>query len=430
MSLSDAIFQEFRDAIDEGRYQPGDQLPSIRELAETRNCNKLTVKKAYDKLKEAGYMENSVGRGSFVSFPRRIGSQEGLFSFQVASIGADLFPLEEVRILTDKLFRDAGTSLFSAAPPGGDPRCLDALAQFYGMPADRTVIISGAQQGLNLAGRLFSGSVSESVLFEDPTYSGAVNLFRPRRFVPLGEDGPDLQLLETHAGEGIDAFYTMPQIHNPTGISYTSAVMEKIAELAGRYNFLIIEDDYLSEFLPYFFEKRPLRFLDLLPERTIHIKSISKVTAPGIRLGLLVAPESLKEELLFSKFTSDIGTSSFMQNLVRVMVETSLLEKSIRNNRLICGQRRVEMEKLLDRFPFLSYRKGLPGYNIWVKSGIDPAVAAMPWAGGENFSFDPLHRFYFRLSFMALSDSGFASGLEYLSGVLAGLQQSGHRGIY
>ncbi len=430
MSLVDSIADDLRKAIEEGRHAPGDRLPSLRDGAELWKCNKLTVKKAYDKLKEAGYIENSVGRGSFVKFPRRLGAEHRPFSFQVSSIGEELFPLEAVREITETLFRDAGASLFSAAPPGGDLRCLEALSGFYRTPADRTVIISGAQQGLDLAGRLFSGPVSDTVLFEDPTYSGAVNLFRPRRFVPLGEEGPDLELLESRAKEGIEAFYAMPQIHNPTGISYSPEKMEKIASLARRHDFIVIEDDYLSEFLPGFFEERALRFLDLIPERTIYIKSLSKVTAPGIRLGILVAPGKLKEELLFSKFTSDIGTSSFMQHLVMKMVEEGVLAKSIEANRIICARRRAVIEELLSRYPFLSFTPGRPGYNIWVRSLIDPNINSAPWALGENFSYDQAHRFCFRLSFMGIPADRFPAAVDYLSGVLDGLGNTGPKGIY
>ncbi|ADK82769.1 aminotransferase-like domain-containing protein [Sediminispirochaeta smaragdinae] len=430
MSLIETMVQSLRQAIEEGRYAPGDQLPSIRECAERWGCNKLTAKKAYDRLKAEGYIENSVGRGSFVKYPRRIESERGLFPFQVASIGEDLFPLDAVRRLTGELFAEVGVSLFAAAPPGGNSRCLDALSSFYRTPRDRTVVISGAQQGLDLAGKLFSDSLSEVVLFEDPTYSGAVNLFRPKRFVPLLENGPDLDLLEKHAREGIEAFYAMPQIHNPTGISYTPEVMKRIAELATTYGFLIIEDDYLSEFLPSFFDDPPMRFLDLIPERTIYIKSLSKVTAPGIRIGILVAPGTLREDLLFSKFTADIGTSSFMQHLVASLVESGTLKESILINRKICEDRRRRLEILLARYPFLSFTAGRLGYNIWVTSTIDPSLPSAPWAGGENFSFDPASRYRFRLSFMGMSEERFVAGLKYLGGVFDALGNDGPKGIF
>lgn len=430
MSVADTLFEEFKQAIMEGRYPPGSRIPSIRETASARKCNKLTVKRAYDRLKEEGLIENSVGRGTYVRFPRRLETGSGVFSFQTASVGEELFLLEEAGELTENLFAEEGAALFSAAPPGGDPGFIETLSRFYRTPKERTVVISGAQQGLDLAGRLFQGPVSDSVLFEEPTYSGAINLFRPRLFVPLFERGPDLDTLTSFAEEGIDAFYTMPQIHNPTGITYDRSQMERIAELSLQYDFLIIEDDYLSEFLPDFFDDPPVRFLDLVPERTIYIKSLSKVTAPGIRLGLLVAPGHLKEELLFNKFTADIGTSTYMQKFVRAFVEKGLLEKSIRNNRRKCAVRRKAVESMLDRFPFLHYVKGGPGYNIWIRSDKDPNIPGAPWAGGDNFSFNPRHREYLRLSFMGLPDDRFTAGLEYLAKFLEGLGENGPRGIY
>lgn len=190
MSLIETMVQSLRQAIEEGRYAPGDQLPSIRECAERWGCNKLTAKKAYDRLKAEGYIENSVGRGSFVKYPRRIESERGLFPFQVASIGEDLFPLDAVRRLTGELFAEVGVSLFAAAPPGGNSRCLDALSSFYRTPRDRTVVISGAQQGLDLAGklfptrfrRLFSSKIPPTR--EPSIFSGRNALFPSLRMVP------------------------------------------------------------------------------------------------------------------------------------------------------------------------------------------------------------------------------------------------------
>lgn len=430
MSIVDSIYEDFRNAVIDGRYLPGTRLPSIREAAASWNCNKVTVKKAYDRLKVAGYIENTVGKGSFVKFPKRFGEQKDPFSFQTASIGEELFPTEETRELTNKLYREVGSSLFAAAPPGGDPACLDALSHFYRIPRDRTVVISGAQQGLDLAGRLLSRPVSESVVFEDPTYSGAINLFRPKHFIPLDKDGPDLDRIEEYAKKGMDAYYAMPQVHNPTGRSYTSTVMEKVAELGEKYNFLIVEDDYLSEFLPDFFERTPTRFLDLIPERTVYIKSLSKVTAPGIRIGLMVVPSELKEELLFSKFNTDIGTSSFMQNIVRAFIAEGILKKSLYSYRRICTERRTRLEKLLDSYPFLSYTSGRPGYNIWVHSEVDPNISDPPWAKGENFSFDPRYKSFFRLSFMSQAEQRFTVGLDYLAEILNGLSRADSPGVF
>lgn len=430
MTLSDTIYQNLRDAILSGTLQPGDRIPSIREAARERSCNKLTVKKAYDRLRAEELIENSVGRGSFVAYPRRIGEEQGAFSFQIASMGESFFPADQLRQRVDHLFAETGSRLFAAVPPGGDAECRRALASFYRVPAERMLIISGAQQGLDLVGRLFPHSMSDAVLFEDPTYSGALNLFRPRRFVPLGSEGPDLDQLRLQAEEGIEAFYTMPQIHNPTGISCSRKRMEEIGELAERYNFFIIEDDYLSEFLPGFFDDPPLRYLDLVPERCIHIKSLSKLTAPGVRIGFLIAPAKLREDLLFNKFTADVGTGSFMQHLLRDMIEQGLLRQSVETNRIICSRRREEVERLLASFSFLHFSRGLYGYNSWVHSDLSPLIPGAPWAKGENFSFDPRYRSFFRLSFMGLSDRRFSAGLEYLRELFLGMSRERQGGIF
>lgn len=421
MPTAETIYLQLKDAIGGGLYTPGSQLPSIRDQAERLGCNKLTVKKAYDLLKADGLIENSVGRGSFVAFPRETGEADtpsGTFSFRTASIHESFFPLQEVRELTDSLFDRYGSSLFGAAPAGGIPRCRQALAEFYRVPAERMVIISGAQQGLDLTGRLFAAQGKGEVLFEDPTYSGAINLFKPTNFVPLSEAGPDLDVLKEAARGGIAAFYTMPGVHNPTGISCPSGRMEEIAELSRRHGFYLIEDDYLSEFspdfCPGFTSGKQLRYVDIIPERTIYIKSLSKITAPGLRIGFLVVPEPLREEFLYNKFTADVGTGSLIQYLIQGMIEEGLLAQTVEQSRRVCSLRREGVEALLSRFSFLSFTPRRPGYNIWVESSIDPDIPGAPWAPGKNFSFDPECRNTFRLSFMGICQKRFSAAMSYL----------------
>jgi 2-aminoadipate transaminase len=417
MSRAEKIYFQLKEAIERGEYPPGSQLPSLRDQADIFACNKLTVKKAYDLLKEEGLIENSVGRGSFVTFPRETGEEAAAasaFSFRTASVHEDFFPIDEVEQVSSRLFQRYGSKLFAAAPPGGNPGCREAFSRFYRVPAEGMLIISGAQQGLDLTGRLFSHRGKDALLFEDPTYSGAINLFRPTNFVPLTEDGPDLERLEAAAREGIAAFYSMPGVHNPTGISYSPGVMEAITELSRRYDFYIIEDDYLSELKPTFPSGQQPRFVDMAPERSIYIKSLSKITAPGLRIGFLIAPEPLREELLYNKFTADVGTGSFIQYLMMGMIEEGLLAKNIDRVNAVCRKRRETMEELLSRFPFLSFIPRRWGYNIWVDSSIDPDIPAAPWALGKSFSFDPRCRNRFRLSFMGIGEDRFPAALSYL----------------
>ncbi|HDQ13391.1 MAG TPA: PLP-dependent aminotransferase family protein, partial [Sediminispirochaeta sp.] len=380
MSLYRDIFTSIKEGIERGTYPPGSKLPSIRELAAERGCNKLTVKKAFDLLKESGLIENQVGRGSFVRY-RQLDRREKahVYSFHSAYIGEVFFPVEEAEEIFARLFRDE-KGLFASAPVGGEAELIAALAERYRLPADRTIVISGAQQGLNLCGNLLDANVSRHMLFEDPTYSGAIRVFKPLHFVPLETDGPRIDALRRVLAEDIRFFYSMPQVHNPTGISYSKEKIETITELAKEHDLFIIEDDYLSEFLP----QRALRFIDIIPERTIYIKSLSKISAPGIRLGFMTVPPRLYERLLANKYAADIGTASLMQKFLAKFIESGALDRHLDRCSQSLRDRKTRVMELLSRYPFLKMQGRQHGYNLWVGSELPLDYPDPPWAAGSN----------------------------------------------
>jgi 2-aminoadipate transaminase len=416
MALYEEIYNDIKEAIDSGRFLPGARLPSIREIAQKRGCNKLTVKKAFDRLKAAGFIENRVGSGSFVRYPESSTRENRrIYPFHSAYISAELFPTGSAAEIMEELFREE-TGLFGAGPIGGEAELLQVLSERYRVPADTSLIISGAQQGLNLCSSLYNVKISEQMVFEDPTYSGAISVFKPTKFVPLLEDGPDLVVLKAVAAKGARFFYTMPEVHNPTGISYSEEKIRRIADIAREFDLILIEDDYLSEFIP----KRLLRFVDLIPERTIYIKSLSKVSAPGIRLGFMTVPQDLYQKVLYKKYSADIGTTALMQKFLTRFIQAGLLDAHIARCRMVLKQRTHRIIRVLEKYPFLHMDWKQAGYNLWVRSDISLNVANPPWAEGSNFSFSPEMRNYLRLSLLGMNDQDFDHGVAYLDSLFAG----------
>jgi 2-aminoadipate transaminase len=425
MSLYEDIFHSLKDAIEKGTYAPGDRLPSIREVARRRDCNKLTVKKAFDRLKEHGLVENHVGRGSFVVFPEWSTESPGpVYGFHSAYICEELFPAAEAGDMFQEIFQEE-RGLFAAGPVGGEPELIEALARRYDVPPETTIIISGAQQGLNLCSTLYSANVSENIVFEDPTYSGAISVFKPKHFVPLQSDGPDMDILRTVVAGRTRFLYVMPEVHNPTGISYSKEKMGKIAEYAEEFNFFIIEDDYLSEFL----DERPLRFIDIAPERTIYIKSLSKVTAPGIRLGFMTVPFGLYRKLLRSKYSADIGTTSLMQKFLTRFISSGLMDQHLRTCRGILVERKRMVTEVLQRYSFLDVPSGRHGYNLWVKSSKKLEIHNPPWAEGRNFSFSPEYETAFRLSLLGMNERDYGRGIAYLDSLFESFDRPSSRPV-
>ena len=174
---------------------------------------------------------------------------------------------------------------------------------------DNIIITSGGQQGIDIISKGLLG-YTDVVFIEEPTYSGAIDLFKMRNTrlisIPLLEDGIDIGLLKMKL-EKIRPrlLYLMPNFQNPTGISYSEYKKKKLIDLAEEYNFYILEDDFISDFKFISENHRTLKSYDKY-NRVIYIKSFSKILMPGLRMGLMVVPTELVERTVVSKHNSDI----------------------------------------------------------------------------------------------------------------------------
>ncbi len=412
MILYKSIAAEIEKRIRSGIYKPGEKIPSIRSIAKEFACNKLTVQKAFNILKRDGFIENIVGSGSFVRFPEKIDRTiKGVFDFYTEYISEKFFPYKAAKKIFSELFDKEKTRAFSPPPVEGDPDLIKTLGEYYRIHTQSMLVISGAQQGLDLTAKVFATRISQAILFEDPTYPGAISLFRAKHFVPLKKDGPDLKRLTAKLSGRIKLFYTMPSVHNPTGISYSTEKKEAIAKLARRYSFYIIEDDYLSEFK----ENIGPRFVDIIPERTIYIKSLSQTTVSGIRLGFMSVPENLYDKFLYAKFSSDIASTGLLQKFLNVFMGNGDYEKYIESTKKRIAIRKKYLADIVNSYPNLCIPFSQSGYSLWICSRKPVTIPYPPWTPGEHFSFSPKFTKYFRISFMHIDDLRFKQGLLYIN---------------
>jgi len=406
-----AIARTIREGILSGRYTPGEKIPSIRRFADKLGCNKLTVHRAFEILKHEGLIENKVGSGSYVRFPEKVSAPRGIFDFHTDYLDESLFPYRKLQHIFNRLFEDEKAHALAPTPAEGDAGLIRVLSQFYHVPAEQMVIISGAQQGLDLVAKVFAAKLSDSMLFEDPTYPGAISLFKARHFVALQADGPDLAALKRKLRQtSIRLFYTMPTVHNPTGTAYGQKKKEAVADLARRHGYYIVEDDFLSEFRA----QAGRRFVDICPEQTIHIKSLSQTTVSGIRLGFMVVPKNLFDKFLYAKYSSDIASFGLMQRCMREFFEQGHYRRHLKKVEKTIQIRKARLVELIDILDHLSVSPHQAGFSLWVRSDRPMASFPVPWSRGEDFSFSPHARCYFRLSFMHMDDKTFAKGVDYL----------------
>ncbi len=410
-----AVAQSLRERIVSGRYKPGARIPSIRQLAEDFGCNKLTVQRAFEIVKKEGLIENRVGSGSYVRFPEKINAPNSIYDFHTDYLDESLFPFDQVQAIFNQLFAEEKAYALAPTPTEGDAGLLGVLSRNYRVPVQRMVVISGAQQGLDLVAKVFAAKISETMLFEDPTYPGAISLFKARHFVPLDGDGPDLAHLENMlAKTPIRLFYAMPTVHNPTGMAYSLEKKEAVVRLARQYDFFIVEDDFLSEFRSH----AGPRFVDICPHKTIHIKSLSQTTVSGIRLGFMVVPENLYDKFLYAKYSSDIASFGLMQRCMREFFKRGLYQQHLLKSQATIEYRRSRLLALIESHEQLSVSRHQAGFSLWVKSANPINLLQVPWSPGEDFSFSPEARFQFRLSFMHMDDAAFEEGLRYLEKIL------------
>ncbi len=242
---------------------------------------------------------------------------------------AEAFPFERVAEIAAELFggRDLASMQYTSAE--GDLRLRRAIAERLGgdwhrpVEASDVVVLSGSQQGIDLVARVLLDPGDVAVV-ESPTYVGALRAIVPTgaEVVEIGVDDRGLlvdQLAEQCAvGLRPKLVSLVVNFSNPSGRTLAEERRRQLVELADRYGFVIVEDDQYGR----------LRFagdrctpLAALGERVIHLGGFSKIVAPGLRLGYLVAPPELRRPLILAKQAADLAPPSFAQRLVTRLLD-------------------------------------------------------------------------------------------------------------
>ncbi|MDQ0150072.1 PLP-dependent aminotransferase family protein [Eubacterium multiforme] len=349
------IANRFKELIESGEIMDGEKLPTIRSLSEELGVNKVTIVSCYKKLENEGFAYQKVGSGTFAKkkevnspFIRDYAKTFKLLKnnnnyeyidFTGETTKEIFFPIKDFKEIVNKVLdRDGEEVLLSQNTFGYDPlreTINDVFWKSKINPED-ILIVSGAQQGIDIASKALL-NINDNVMIEKPTYGGALSVFKWRRAnlfeVPMEEDGINIEVFEEILKKNkIRLFYAMSYFQNPTGISYSLDKKKKILELAKKYNFYIIEDDYLSELIyNEDFEYVPFKYLDT-EDRVIYIKSFSKIFIPGIRLGYIIVPEKFRDNFLRAKVNTDITTSTLMQRALEYYIANKDWRGNIQNS--------------------------------------------------------------------------------------------------
>jgi len=358
----------------------------------------------------------------------------------------EAFPVEDLKIVFEELLHEEGTPALQYGPTPGDPLLRKALATMLagrGIPAaaDQIIVTHGAQQALELFGRVFLDP-GDIAMVTQPTYLGiftAMSVYEPSYHgVPTDKEGilPDV-LEENLRALAMDHLrpkflYVVPTFHNPTGVTTSLRRRRALVDLAAEYEVPIIEDD------PYYdvrFEGEALPPIASLDKEgwVMYLGSFSKVLAPGFRVGFAHGPADLISKMSLAKQGVDLFTNGFGQRVAERYLSLGLMKKHLPKIRKLYRHKRdVMLNALQDSWPDnTTWTRPQGGLFLWTT--VDPAVDTkelLPRAAQKGVIYVPGHGFYaghpevnhMRLNFSYPSDEAIRKGIPILGSVLRGAE--------
>jgi 2-aminoadipate transaminase len=369
----------------------------------------------------------------------KVTEKPGIISFAGGLPSPLTFPIDAMREASERVLRDDGkAALQYAASEGYAPLrewvAQDLLKQGMNVSPDQVLITTGSQQGLDLVAKILIDA-SSRILVETPTYLGALQAFTPMEPVAVGvnsdDHGVDADDLRAKVGSGADKarfVYLLPNFQNPTGRTMTEERRAAVAQVAIETGLPIIEDNPYGDL---WFDAPPAPSLSSRhPEGSVYLGSFSKILAPGLRLGYLVAPTALYPKLLQAKQAADLHTPSFNQRVVAEVLKDGFIERHVPTIRALYKQQCEAMLAALDREMAglgLSWNRPVGGMFLWVQlpkglkaipllaKAVDKGVAFVP---GSAFYAGDANESTLRLSFVTATVEQINTGMAALAAAI------------
>ena len=359
----------------------------------------------------------------------KVTEKPGIISFAGGLPSPRTFPVEAFAAACEAVLRtDGRAALQYAASEGYRPLCEWVARQLpWDVSPEQVLITTGSQQGLDLVAKVLIDEGS-AVLVETPTYLGALQAFTPMEptIVSVGSDaeGIDIEDLKAKA-TGARFLYVLPNFQNPTGRTMSEPRRQALVDAAAAAGLPIVEDNPYGDL---WFDQPPPRPLTARnPDGCIYLGSFSKVLAPGLRLGYVVAPKAIMPKLLQAKQAADLHSPSFNQRMVAEVLKDGFLDRHVPTIRaLYKHQCEVMLEALTREMAGLDVSWNSPdgGMFLWARlpEGMD-AVALLPQAVDRGVAFVPGAAFYadgadprtLRLSFVTASEEQIRIGIRALA---------------
>ena len=368
----------------------------------------------------------------------------GIISLAGGLPSAATFPVEAVSEATARVLRDTPReALQYAASEGFGPLREWVAAELarQGLAASpaQVLITTGSQQGLDLVGKVLIDAGSR-VAVESPTYLGALQAFVPYEpeFVAVAgdDDGPLAEALASSAA-GARFLYALPNFQNPSGHSITAGRRAELAAAAANAGVPIVEDNPYGDL--WYDVAPPAPIATHWREGTIYLGSFSKVLAPGLRLGYVIAPDAVYAKLVQAKQAADLHTPGFNQRIVHEVVRSGFLDAHVPTIRSRYRVQRDAMQAALVAHlptsgPF-ECRWQMPGGGMffWLELPADvDSEALLVKAVGRGVAFVPGAPFFagavrantLRLSFVTVDAATIERGIAALAAALRDLREA------
>lgn len=306
----------------------------------------------------------------------KVVSQPGMVSLAGGVPSPDSFPLALVRQLTETVLSRYSAAALQYDTTEGFMPLREALsgyvrAQGIGASCDDILVTSGSQGALDALGMVLI-SKGDFVAVEAPTYVGALQAFRPYepQFVCVDSDEHGLipESLETVLRRyPVKFLYVVPNFQNPTGRTIPAQRRQAIARLIQHYDTLLVEDDPYGALR---YEGEPVAALKCLaPEQVVYVGTLSKVFAPGLRIGFCVAPKPVRDWLVVAKQGIDLHTSTFNQALAAEYIGGGYLASHLPRIISLYRPRRTAMLDALSRYMSRECQWSRPqgGMFVWLQ---------------------------------------------------------------
>jgi 2-aminoadipate transaminase len=373
----------------------------------------------------------------------KLTDKPGIISLAGGLPSPKAFPLEEFTAACNTVMARDGAAALQYATSEGYAPLRQAVADMlpWAVDPDQVLITTGSQQALDLIGKVFLDKNSR-MLVETPTYLGALQAFAPQEpmavSVASDDDGILVDDFAAQAGSGADKArlaYVLPNFQNPTGRTMTEARRAALVAKAAELNIPLIEDNPYGDL--WFGEAPPAPLTARNPDGCIYMGSFSKVLAPGLRIGYIVAPQAIYPKLLQAKQAADLHTPGFNQRVVAEVIKDGFLDRHVPTIRALYKQQRDTMLAALEQEMAgldVQWTRPAGGMFLWVRlpDGVD-AQALLPEAVERNVAFVPGAPFYadhpdtrtLRLSYVTATSDEIRTAIAALAAAIRAHQARG-----